>query len=154
MKQILTIDDTIYSRLRTCARAGKIFPQLETQATFLLPIQQLIIAWPRDQWLSLRSQRPKSWPPARCRKRAWFDETWNPVANFKRKTREMKNTRSDCGEEKKNFIYVGVLFLVLLRRVKMILIALVRRQIPHGKHGRRFTTAVGVVTALRQLLIH
>ena len=46
---------------------------------------------------------------------------------------------------------MGVLFLVLLRRVKMILIALVRSQISHGEHGRRFTAAVGVVAALRQL---
>lgn len=49
------------------------------------------------------------------------------------------------------FFYMGILFLVLLRRVKMILVALVRRQIAHSKNGSWFSAPIGMVTTLGQL---
>ena len=47
--------------------------------------------------------------------------------------------------------YVSIFFLVLLCRVEMILIALMRRQIAHGKNSCRFPTSIGVITTLGQL---
>jgi hypothetical protein len=46
---------------------------------------------------------------------------------------------------------MGIFFLVLLRRVEMILVALVRRQIAHRKNSCRFPASIGVVTTLGQL---
>lgn len=46
---------------------------------------------------------------------------------------------------------MSIFLLVLLRRVEMVLIALVRGQITHSKYGRRLSASIGVITTLGQL---